>query len=79
MGNTMPCSSVSPRRLPPYSPGPNPVETLFPVLRHRHLPGQVSGSTGHEGDRQGLRGVPSCALRNAGKFRFRMGSRRHVC
>jgi len=39
--------SVSPLRLPPYSPEPDPVETLFPVLRHRHLPNRVSGSAGH--------------------------------
>jgi len=30
---------------PPHSPGLNPVETPFPILRCRHLPNQVSGIT----------------------------------
>ncbi len=39
--------SVSLLRLPPYSPEPNPVETVLSVLRHRHLPNRVSGGAEH--------------------------------
>jgi len=40
-------ASVSLLRPPPYSPGPDPAGTLFPVLRHRHLPNRASGSADH--------------------------------
>jgi len=33
--------------LPPYSPEPNHIETLFSVLKHRHLPNRMSGSIQH--------------------------------
>ncbi len=41
---------VSPLRPPPYNPGPNPVETPFSVLKHRHLPNRAFGSADHVGE-----------------------------
>ena len=40
-------ANVSLLRLPPYSPELNPVETVFSVLKHRHLPNRVFGSAEH--------------------------------
>jgi len=40
-------ANVSLLRLPPHGPGPDPAGTLFPVLRHRHLPNRVFGSADH--------------------------------
>ena len=39
--------SVSLLRLPPCSPELNPVETLFPVLKHRCFANRVFDSAGH--------------------------------
>ena len=39
--------SVSLLRLPPCSPEPDPVETVFPLLKHRHFANRVSGSAEH--------------------------------
>ncbi len=40
-------ANVSLLRLPPCSPELNPVETLFPLLRHRHFANRVSGRAEH--------------------------------
>ena len=39
--------NVSQLRLLPHSPEPDPVETLFPVLKHRHFANLVSDSAAH--------------------------------